>query len=193
MASSNPIPTELSASSADGGISLIDLDESQSSNTPSQSSGPDDLAGLFALSGPPLHQQMPVMGGSHLSTYSPSPMSSNGNGYGMGMLMGGSPSFNNQTKPAIASPQASATPPASIMLPTTPATSPGPTPPNYFGNVGNVARGPVGIGSGMGMGSMTPQSSSSQTQQRQPPSAGTSPGPNQTQGKDPFADLAGLF
>ena len=78
--------------------------------------------------------------------------------------------------------------------------------PNYFGNGGNIAKGPVGLGGGLGMeigtNAMTPQLPQSQPQvQRQPahfgtqeatqPPTATSSG--QVQGKDPFADLAGLF
>jgi ADP-ribosylation factor-binding protein GGA len=120
-----------------------------------------------------------------VQAYAPSPMASNGNGYGMGMLLGGG--APGMARPTMSPPQLSGTPPASIMLPGTP----GPAP-NYYGNNGYAAKGPViAVGGGMGTG-MAP-SSSTQTQQRPPP-PGTNTAPNNaTQGKDPFADLAGLF
>jgi hypothetical protein len=105
-------------------------------------------------------------------------------------------------------PQSTATPPASIMLPSTPSSnSPAP---NYFNNNANVPKGPVGMMGngtsmgaqmggmyGMGMQSMQPQQQHQQQpmqpqpfqQQQQQPPTSTSQG----QGKDPFADLAGLF
>lgn len=108
-------------------------------------------------------------------------MASNGNGYGMGMLLGGAPGM---ARPTMSPPQLSGTPPASIMLPSTPAPAPAPAP-NYFGNSGSVAKGPVAASGGMG----AMPSSSTQAQQRSTNPASN----NQTQGKDPFADLAGLF
>lgn len=123
-------------------------------------------------------------------TYAPSPVTHNGaRNTGMGMIGSMTP------------PHQSATPPASIMLPNTPA-------PNYFGAGGQYSKGPVftaaGMGSsmggsaaprlGVGMGA-TPYAPSppiTQPQQQQQPR----PAPSSTtaqQGKDPFADLAGLF
>lgn len=96
------------------------------------------------------------------------------------------PMVNNATRP----PFASQSPPdqqphfGSIMLPGTPKSSGSATTsrvasPNYL-NRGN------GNGAGMNMGAMTPQ-----TRQQLP--TAPQPATNQSQNKDPFADLAGLF
>lgn len=193
--SSNPIPAELAAAGTSQGLSLIDFDDGSQTTTSEPQGGVNDLAGLFS-SGPPLNP-MPAVGSS-TNPYAPSPMSTNGNGYGLGAPgLGVAPGL---TRPSMSPPQLSATPPASIMLPTTPAQRSTPTP-NYFGNNGNVAKGPagargvgtLGTGTGMNIGFMAPQSSQLPRQQQVSQPASANSGQNQQQGKDPFADLAGLF
>lgn len=197
VTSSNPIPAELS-SGATQNLSLIDLDDSasSSSNPVSLGLGPDDLVGLFTTPPAPSNRPTPVipagppMGGRPPMQPYASPMPSNGNGYGMSMLMGGAPGMS---RPTISPPSLSATPPASIMLPGTPGANT--STPNYFGGNGYTARGPVAKGGGMGMGASASSSSTlpvMQPQQPYPPSANAA-APPQTQNKDPFADLAGLF
>ncbi|KAL0959351.1 hypothetical protein HGRIS_014608 [Hohenbuehelia grisea] len=157
--------------------------------------------------------------GQTIQTHSPSPVPSNGapfngmgTGMGMGMGMGMSGAFNS-TRPAGI--PANATPPASIMLPGTPQGTPKPVSPgtnaigstNYFSNgqgtahttiAGTTAMG-VGMGSSMFIGShfygapLTSPTSSTPGPYQQPQSQPQSTNTPQTQGKDPFADLAGLF
>ncbi|KAF5309057.1 hypothetical protein D9619_013587 [Psilocybe cf. subviscida] len=159
---SNPIPQELSntAAGSSTGLSLIDFDDS-SSAAPAPSGGINDLSGLFAqpAQSQPLQQfggmpqtfsppmQAPFMGGMQQQhqPHAPTPMFHNGNG-------------NAFARPTAISPQQSATPPASIILPGTPK----PTPPiqqqqapNYFGN-GSSAMGKApaqagSMGAGFGM------------------------------------------
>ncbi|KAK0221926.1 VHS domain-containing protein [Armillaria fumosa] len=186
----NPIPTELSSARND--LSLIDLDDSTpSSNSAPMVSGPDDLAGLFG-SIQPQPQPVPQQFNANLtatSTYAPSPM-------------GGAGTFNPLLRPTSMSPPVpSTTPPASIMLPSTPGAG-SPSVPSYNRN-GST---------GMGMGSFsppqqsfTPMQGSIQTLQttpyqpqqfQQPAQSHQQPPPQQqqsNQGKDPFDDLVGLF
>ncbi|KAF8066949.1 VHS domain-containing protein [Lyophyllum atratum] len=168
--SSNPIPAELSSGGATGGLSLIDFDDSSSSsaNPISLGTGIDQLGDLFASSSP-----APTM---------PAPHATPSNGYGMGMLMGsGAPALS---RPSTMSPPSVT---ASIRLPGKP---------NYFGGGGYAATGPVrGGGGGMGMGVGVGVGVGSPAGGVQPQNVGT-PGSGQgqqQQGKDPFADLAGLF
>ncbi|TCD62713.1 hypothetical protein EIP91_006538 [Steccherinum ochraceum] len=128
--------------------------------------------------------------------------------------MGGSPSAANPSS-STASPlyhigsSTNSTPNGMIRLGTpqlqAQSTPPVASSPNYFGSTAS-ATGPVGLGisngngvssgfGGMGMGggamnTMVPQQ---QAQQPQPPQVQSSNPPGQTQGKDPFADLVGLF
>jgi hypothetical protein len=112
------------------------------------------------------------------------------------------PNINVSTRPGSTTAQYSTPPPqqlGSIMLRGTPPLGHKNTAPNYFSS-NTVAQGPVVMGS-----AMTPQRPQSQpTIQRPPQSQTPTQSPpqiqqqssltNQTpQGKDPFADLAGLF
>lgn len=195
----NPIPAELAGGSASNDLSLIDLDDSQTSSNPVPPPGADDLTGLFSAPSVVPSQPLfnPMIGNMSMgmnmgstppiTTHSPMPMPFNQNGGAM-------------LPSSMSPPQSTATPPASIMLPSTPLTN-SPVP-NYFRNDSNVPKGPVGMmGNGMGMGASRLGSMGMQTmqpqqnqhpmqpqQQQQPPSSTT-----QVQGKDPFADLAGLF
>ncbi|SJL07418.1 related to GGA2-Arf-binding protein [Armillaria ostoyae] len=223
----NPIPTELSSARND--LSLIDLDDSAPSSSSAPTvSGPDDLAGLFGSIQPqrqPFAQQFNA-NLTTTSTYAPSPMGISGAG-----------SFNPLLRPTSMSPPVpSTTPPASIMLPSTPGAG-SPSVPSYNRN------GSTGMGLGQGLGishpapqqmfasqqssfsppqqsfsppqqsfsppqqSFTPMQGSMQTFQaspyqqqqfQQPSQSHQQPPPqqqqsNQTQGKDPFDDLVGLF
>lgn len=241
---SNPIPAELAPGAGGGDLSLIDLDET---SPPATATPANDLSGLFASAAPmapsppqqqpppQYHQTIPMMGaninmgmgmggmtGSPMpATHSPAPLPFNANGGGV--AWGLQPSM---TPPH---PGSTATPPASIMLPSTPAFG-GAATPNYFntlqqqhtpsqpmtpnmGGMGMQAQRPMGIGMGMGMGggmgmgmgggmglgvatqSPHPAQSTPHPQlQPQQPQAQATPTQPQTQGgKDPFADLAGLF
>lgn len=159
---SNPIPQELSNNPAgsSAGMSLIDFDDS--SPAPSAPSGGiNDLSGLFAQPAQPkLSQQFgsmpqtfsppmqaPFMAGmqQQQQPHAPTPVFHSGNG-------------NAFARPAAISPQQSATPPASIILPGTPK----PTPPvqqqqapNYFGNgssaMGKAPAQPGSMGAGLNM------------------------------------------
>jgi ADP-ribosylation factor-binding protein GGA len=209
---SNPIPQELSNNSAGSstGLSLIDFDDSASA-APAPSGGINDLSGLFAQPAPPQApqhfggmpqtfsppMQAPFMGGmqqQQQQPHAPIPMFHNGNGSAF-------------ARPTSISPQQSATPPASIILPGTPK----PTPPvqqqhapNYFGN-GSSAMGkaPAQAGSmgagfgvnpttgmGMGMGMMSygvnPQPQAMGGFQQQPQLMGYTP-PQQAPAVTPAA------
>ncbi|RDB29847.1 putative ADP-ribosylation factor-binding protein C25H2.16c [Hypsizygus marmoreus] len=206
VTSSNPIPVELAGGAAND-LSLIDFDDgpSSSTNPVSLGSGPDDLAGLFTAPAPAQNRPgmvpTPPLFGTPAPTHAPSPMPSVGNGYGMGMLMGVAPGAPGVSRPTTMSPPTlSATPPASIMLPGTPGShnQPAVAAPNYFGaSSAYTARGPVAF-NGMGMGAMAAGATSPTVLQPQKPqqagaNVNASPPTTQAQGKDPFADLAGLF
>ncbi|KAK0503926.1 VHS domain-containing protein [Armillaria luteobubalina] len=177
----NPIPTELSSARND--LSLIDLDDSTpSSNSAPTVSGPDDLAGLFGSLQPqpqPVSQQFNT-NLTATSTYAPSPM-------------GGAGTFNPLLRPTSMSPPVpSTTPPASIMLPSTPggAQQSFSLPQQSF-NPPQQAFTPM-------QGSMqTFQTTPYQPQQFQQPAQSHQQLPPQqppsNQGKDPFDDLVGLF
>ncbi|PFH51604.1 hypothetical protein AMATHDRAFT_58708 [Amanita thiersii Skay4041] len=189
-AAANPIPAEL-ASSGSQALSLIDFDEGQEAGAQTTAAGGiSDLADLFAA---PPSQPMMVPGGSGFArnvaqpsapttTYaSPTPLAYNGSN-----LFAGN---NNGRNPAV-SPPHTVTPPASIMLPSTPQQQPQQravvSPPNYFSsNTVNQPKAP-----GLSMGVMQAQRSTPQQQQQQQQMPATT---IQAQGKDPFADLAGLF
>lgn len=165
--SSNPIPAELGGgTSAGGGLSLIDFDDSAPTNGGSGSAKPDDdLAGLFgsAPTAPPQQSAPPIV---NTST---------------------KPTFPSQSPPSQ-QPQF-----GSIMLPGTPKPGSAETSrvasPNYLnrGNGNGVGMG-MGMSAGMSMGAMTPQA-----RQQQPAAPAPQPTTNRSQSKDPFADLAGLF
>jgi len=172
VAAANPIPSELSTNTQ--AASLIDFDDGTSTSEMTNANRRiDDLTGLFTTPAQPTvsHQQA---FGNNGTTYSPTPTVALGlnhnNGFG-GLHVGGesAPSLPFQARQ-------SATPPATVMLPLSP--SPGrstlsasPPIPTMFG--------------GMTTSMMAGQRPSSQLQPQQ--------AQTQTQNKDPFADLAGLF
>jgi ADP-ribosylation factor-binding protein GGA len=157
---------ELGGSSAKNDLSLIDFDDSDPSNG-GPPGGANDLVGLFG-SGP-----------STSSSTAP-------------------PNVNHATRPVsshISSPQQQPQF-GSIMLPGTP--QPGASArgsrvssPNSLeqGNGHGVLGSRSTVSIGMGMGSMSPQQQPQPQQQAGAPSTST----NQAKGKDPFADLVGLF
>ncbi len=184
-AATNPVPTELAQSSSQA-TSLIDFDDSlNAANTASSPGGGiNDLANLFSAPAPqqpsftlagnlgPTNTSRPT---SSTITHSPTPVSYNRNG---------GPLFS-AVQNASSLPIQTATPPASIMLPPTPqqkqlqnTTSM----PNYFNGL-NPAKGPIQYSA---MEAMAPQRQVPQPSQ-------SSNSSSQSQGKDPFADLAGLF
>ncbi|KAH7921878.1 VHS-domain-containing protein [Leucogyrophana mollusca] len=168
--SSNPVPAELAPS-------LIDFDDSAGGQSSSSNSNPvDDLADIFGASS----QAVSTFGSQPQSAFgSPGPSA---------------PPVNHATRPAPSQQQL-----GSIKLPGTPSPQ-GSTPqrvtsPNYFGNV--PATGPsygtgngVGTNSGLGMGMGT---SSTIGLANTGATAGAGSRTSAAQGKDPFADLAGLF
>ncbi|KAG5641568.1 hypothetical protein DXG03_004709 [Asterophora parasitica] len=175
----NPIPAELAGTgSTTADLSLIDFDDSSSSanaGASSSASGLAELNDLFAANAP----------------HAPSPIISNGNGYGMGMLMGNAVGAPGISRPSTMSPPSlSATPPASIILPGTPAPALSSHVPNYFG-ANYASSGPVRTTGGMG------PAPALQPQKPHTPTVGAAtvnqPQQQQQQGKDPFADLVGLF
>ena len=166
--SSNPIPVELGGSSAKNDLSLIDFDDSDPSNG-GPPGGVNDLAGLFG-SGP-----------STSSSSAP-------------------PNVNHATRPVSSHASSPQQQPqfGSIMLPGTP--QPGASArgsrvgsPNSFeqgngyGVLGGRSTSTVSIG--MGVGSISPQQQPQPQQQAGVHATST----NQAKGKDPFADLVGLF
>ncbi|KAF9049622.1 VHS-domain-containing protein [Hymenopellis radicata] len=184
-AAANPVPQELSATSVAQNDSLIDFDDSApSSNGASAAGGVDDLAGLFGSIQPtpttqPQTQHVPL---NTLPTHAPSPMNPANS---LGSLM----------RPHSMSPPAQVTTPPAIMLPSTPGIST----PNY---TGNGMRSPHQQPSYMPQQSYTPQQSfspsqppmySSPQQPMQPVQQQQAQQTQQQQGKDPFADLVGLF
>ncbi|TFK69227.1 VHS-domain-containing protein [Pluteus cervinus] len=190
-AAANPIPAELSQKS-DQGLSLIDLDDSAGAGAASASGGVDDLAGLFAApsTSTSAAPRFGMTGGAASAqkppTYQPTPLASNGS------------SIFSTTGPSQGSiiPPQSSTPPASIMLPITPgqrfAT------PTNVGNSAPIRNNntalPGGSVFGAGLTAFPPQQSRPQPQTSQQwQQTPANPNSNQVQGKDPFADLAGLF
>ena len=167
-AAANPVPSELSTNMQ--GTSLIDFDDGTTTNEMTNPSrGIDDLTGLFATPAQPTisNQQAFDKNGNTHSPAPTTPLGSNNNDELSGLQLDGR---SGTSSPFQARP--SPTPPAAIMLPISPsgrsASSTSPPIPSMFG--------------GMSMGMISGQRSSSQLQ-LQP----------QTQNKDPFADLAGLF
>lgn len=168
-AASQAVPAELQAPT-----SLIDFDDSAPSNPTSaaQKNDTDDLVGLFGSSTPaPSHNA--ANNNSIPSTFAaPSPFS----GAASSSIAGSSFS---PMRPNTMSP------PPAIALPGTPAA--GGAPPNYFSSNGSsTPTGPLHTGLGARAGN-SPSLGTAATrpgQQSNPPPA---------QGKDPFADLAGLF
>ncbi|THH14860.1 hypothetical protein EW146_g5542 [Bondarzewia mesenterica] len=206
VTASNPIPSELGPGRND--LSLIDFDDSRPSGiaSKSQTGAPgtvaDDLANLFGPStstqaSAPTPAQPPNKPdfSSILAGFNkPNPSYFSPPHATMAPI---SPQFSNSTsRPGSA-------PSGQIMLPGTP------TPPAQHQGIGTgIGMGGVGSPSYMntglgGMGVMMPQSSSqaahiSGAQQPQPQQmlggqAQAQGQVTQTQGKDPFADLVGLF
>ncbi|KAG7095067.1 hypothetical protein E1B28_005857 [Marasmius oreades] len=205
----NPVPAELSNGGAAGGLSLIDFDDASATTQPSNASpSANELEGLFASSSasvpqPQNHGVPAGIGMSGISmgmpmTYAPSP------------IMGG---MNVPINPIFGG---SSTSPPAIMLPSTPAnsgspriTSPSMTPLTTVGSGGRTGSPAMGQwGTGAGFGNMIQTQVHAQIPQQpafySTPQQPTRPQPQQQQrtqptpaaqasGKDPFADLAGLF
>lgn len=170
-AAANPIPPELSTNTQ--AAPLIDFDDGTSASEMTNANrGIDDLTGLFAMPAQPTvsHQQA---FGNNGSIHSPAPAAvSLGSNSRFGSLRLGGESGTSSPFQA----RQSATPPAAIMLPTSPSSgrstsSASPPIPSMFG--------------GMSTSMMTDQRPNNQLQPQQAQA--------QTQNKDPFADLAGLF
>jgi hypothetical protein len=207
VTSSNPIPAEFGAGSGANNMSLIDFDDSATSTAVTHGSASEDLSSLFGPPSIPLNTvPMMGMGATLTQTFAPSPMASNGNVYGVnfGAGPGMPPNINAATRPAS---QHSTPPPqqlGSIMLRGTPPPGQKGTTPNYF-SANPVAQGPVVMGGGVGSGMSTVMPQRAQSQpvvqpqsqaptQAQPQLQQQSPSASQmSQGKDPFADLVGLF
>ena len=210
-AAKNPVPEELSAQSSSAGLSLIDFDDSQPPTQTSPSTATDDLSELFGSS-QPVQSSLPVqsnsmfmmrsggpnMGMAQSTTISPTPVIG-------GMGTHANNLFGNTS-----------TSPPAIMLPSTPANSgsprngtPGMSPPaanaGSYGGMGSGAMGQWGMGSNFGnihqtQAPMQPPHYTSQQQQQVNPSrqqnsqmTGAAQPQTSASGKDPFADLAGLF
>lgn len=216
-AAANPVPSELSRTQND--LSLIDLDESQPSTgaTNTAHSEIDELASLF---GPSSATPAPISLGSQPPAFAsfaqtqrttmasfgssvPFAMTSNSNG------LAPQPPVNYSSRPgaplvpaqfhSTTSP-AGTPPPGSIRLPGTPQgqalshqqstarmNSPAP---NYFPSNNAPPAFNANGASGMGILGATPAQQPLQPQVNAQPNATAS---NQPQGKDPFADLVGLF
>jgi ADP-ribosylation factor-binding protein GGA len=174
VTSSNPIPAELASGPSAQSQSLIDLDDS----TPAQTGGGmDDLASLFA-SIPPLGtstSSSPNLNQSTAGVFSPSPMTaanqrlSSSNASPAVIWSGGSSKPSGSLSPTQQ--QQHHQQMGSIALPGTPPINN----PSASGN----------------MSSLTPQRPSGSASR---PTVPAGHGHSQTpQGKDPFADLVGLF
>ncbi|TFK50554.1 VHS-domain-containing protein [Heliocybe sulcata] len=170
------VPAELAGPSQSTSTSLIDFDEPSPAHTSGPSNPVDELAELF--------------GPSSSSTSAPPQQA------GLNPNM-----FSTSSQPpqgGFAAPQQF----GSIMLPGTPQMPPQTTgmgmqrvsSPNYFGGSGNgMGTGVQTLGNGMGMGAgMSPRPQQAQQPAQINGSTGSTTQPQQ-QGKDPFADLAGLF
>lgn len=218
-AATNPIPSELARPQND--LSLIDLDDSAPANsTGAAPSQIDELASLFGPSSsstsPPVmpstqQPSMPSFFQTQQSSASASPQSSPGftGGVGTGMAFAASsnstagapqPSVNYASRPDVISPQfhassspAGTPPPGAIRLLGTPQGQLQPTQQYRNGASGaNFA----GITPGFGTNGTSGVSTPSVQQPLQPQGASQQSNTHtnaQTQGKDPFADLVGLF
>ncbi|KAK1230947.1 ARF-binding protein [Marasmius sp. AFHP31] len=214
-AARNPVPEELSAQSSGVGLSLIDFDDAPPAQT-SPSNAPDDLAGLFGSS-QPAQSSNPMQnngmfttrpGGMNMGMSSPSPAQSTPT-FSPTPVMAG---MNTQNNPLYGN--TSMSPPA-IMLPSTPANAgsprngtPGMSPSvantGNYGGMGSASMGQWGMGSNFGnVGQNQPPAQppfyASQQQQATPSrqqnaqTSGSAKSQTSASGKDPFADLAGLF
>ncbi|KAL4258457.1 ADP-ribosylation factor-binding [Pleurotus pulmonarius] len=193
---SNPIPAESAAGARTANdLSLIDFDDGVGGDVNgggTVSGGGDDLAGLF--------------GGGPASTSTAAPPISMPSFMAPSQFAGtntfGSSPTQVPSMSAYGQPQSQT--PNPIMLPGTPKPTIGTfaqnmqtQPPNYFGNGhSGTSMSAMSMGMGMGMGGSGYQSPQTRPQTQQPPSSTpTAPAPSApaAQGKDPFADLAGLF
>ncbi|KAG6820033.1 hypothetical protein H0H93_006268 [Arthromyces matolae] len=196
-AASNPIPSELSGGAANS-LSLIDFDDSSSSASHPVSLGGTGISDLNDLFSTPT-TTLPSYVAPVSQPAAPQPavpvVSTRNNGYGMNLLMGGGVGI---ARPTMTPPTMAPTPPASIILPNTPGglEQQQRSMPNYFANNGFASNGPALVGGrggsqGLAMApslpAQRPQASASISNTAGPLSNSTS------QGKDPFADLAGLF
>ncbi|KAH8109943.1 VHS-domain-containing protein [Phellopilus nigrolimitatus] len=214
-AAANPIPAELASSSRTQDTSLIDFDDLPHPCV-GTSAPPDDLTSIFGFSASPAQtaispqssqQQRPQRQGISIPIQQPTPTPSSPSNGGSNPLAG---LFDVSPPPSQGGGGSSGPVLGSIMLPGTPqpqrqAQAQGspygsPSPPQ-------TAQQPQGtfwsMQAGLGAGaapsrnmlgaqtspSLVPQQSRGQQQQQQ--TASSAPPP--AQGKDPFADLAGLF
>ena len=203
-AAANPVPAELSRPQND--LSLIDFDDSAPSttNTTTAPSQIDELASLFGPSStsttqPSLPQtQVPPLLGQSSSFISPHPTGAAPTHPQVNYASrpGGHVVSQQFTTPAVTPPH------GAIRLNTPQATQhpqgSQPSTPNYFasGNVPAIfgGNGTFGLGSSstaQPTGTVQTQAAAPQSQS-QPSQAGSNNN-TQTQGKDPFADLVGLF
>ncbi|CAL1710803.1 unnamed protein product [Somion occarium] len=208
VAASNPIPAELGPRQND--LSLIDLDEPASSG-PAVGTGAggtsinelEDLFGSSSSSAPPSSkpQAPPIPSGMGGISF--------GVGFGSMNTMSSPPNLNISTRPSTVSPQPSTPAHGSIRLPGTPQVHAQSGPrmssptPNYFGSSSTPSGPAPGFGlngGGFGQQTLQPQTQFFQQQQQQqhhPQQQPQQPPPQaqsgQAQGKDPFADLVGLF
>jgi ADP-ribosylation factor-binding protein GGA len=182
----NPVPSELSRPQSD--LSLIDFDDSSApsnSSTTAQQFQIDELANLFSLSSSNATPSSPtIYGQPPTASLMQTQTSSQTNGVPM------QPAVNYSSRPGTVSPQfrPSATPPpGSIRLATTPQS----ISPQNIARTGTPTYYPtnttpgIGVSGIPGMGSIAPQ-----TQRQSTPNTSNN---SQLQGKDPFADLVGLF
>ncbi|KIY50235.1 VHS domain-containing protein [Fistulina hepatica ATCC 64428] len=200
-AAKNPVPAEVTASS-----SLIDFDDS----TPAASTGAnaiDDLASLFGGSAPSNPSVTPAVATAAQPFISNATPPANNGGYGMSLLMTSgvapqtaatSQALNALRAMSSSPPDRSMTPPAAIMLPSTPVNNQ-PHSQNSFPPP-NIQQ----TQSYSGTPPLLPSQPMHTAQPAQQPVASgqmgvsTSPQPaaapaSTTSAKDPFADLAGLF
>lgn len=158
-AARNPIPQEFAGSSSGGGgISLIDLDDGETAARPAAASTTaNDLSDFFSsnLAQKPVIPHQPLFGiGTSIPKpsglqqslpFAPIPILANGG-------------FTGPSAPPLQQrPSYTATPPASIMLPATPGSTPAPATqvPNYFGRVGASLGSQSFGGSNFGTGPQT--------------------------------------
>ncbi|KAF9811129.1 hypothetical protein IEO21_06647 [Rhodonia placenta] len=157
------------------------------------------MGGMGASTGSNMGMGMGSYMGTGMGSSMTAPMPSNGFNNGMG----GPPLLNQLTRPGTTSPPQSAplgtirlgTPSQSLSQPQSGSSTPM-VMPNYFGTSASSAP-TTGMGSQIGMQPVQPQFTLQQQQQsrmfqQQQPQA-QQPAANQAQGKDPFADLVGLF
>lgn len=176
-AAANPIPSELNSNrKPDQSLSLIDLeDEPVPGNVALGSSGDNDLFALFAPPSTAPVNTTPAIG-AHSGTVKPT----------SGYTHSPKPHFPGSNGSNSLFPQSTTTPPASIMLPATPSSGSRFTP----ASSGSLFTSANQIGDALNLNSsgFTPSRKPQQPQPQQ-----QQPQQQPTKGKDPFADLAGLF